>query len=315
MRRERSSRLVAALAVGGVLATAACTGGAKAADPTTAAAASPAASRTTSSSATATAAGPPSPAASASTSPSPTRPDLAASFAALQRRLGGRVGLAFAPVGAGDHAVTVLGSWRSGSAWSTSKVPVSIAAIRDDGAAPDAATRRDVVAAITVSDNNAAHRLWVSLGSTRRAAAKVDAVLRSGGDGRTRMARTSDGSGFTPFGLTTWALADQARFAAGLPCVTGAGLVLALMGKVTSSHRWGLGTLQGARFKGGWGPGPSGRYLVRQLGVLRLADGSRMGVAVATLPDSGSFTAGTRQLTAVARWLARNLTSGGSAGC
>ena len=40
------------------------------------------------------------------------------------------------------------------------------------------------------------------------------------------------------------------------------------MGQVTGDQRWGLGALPDAKIKGGWGPAPSGRYLVRQIAVV-----------------------------------------------
>jgi hypothetical protein len=47
-----------------------------------------------------------------------------------------------------------------------------------------------------------------------------------------------------------------------------------LMGQATADQRWGLGTLPGARYKGGWGPSPDGRYLVRQIDIIDTPSGA-----------------------------------------
>lgn len=75
-----------------------------------------------------------------------------------------------------------------------------------------------------------------------------------------------------------------------------------LMGQVTESQRWGLGNLTAASFKGGWGPDSSGRYLVRQFGIVTI-DGKRVAVAIAVEPRDGSFGSGTAALSTIARWL------------
>jgi beta-lactamase class A len=56
---------------------------------------------------------------------------LAADFAQLETKLHAAVGVAVSPVGNG-HAPITLGSWKSGPAWSTIKVPLIIAALREE---------------------------------------------------------------------------------------------------------------------------------------------------------------------------------------
>ena len=46
-----------------------------------------------------------------------------------------------------------------------------------------------------------------------------------------------------------------------------AALVVDLMRKLTEEHRWGLAA-KGFAAKGGWGPGLSGDYLVRQFAIV-----------------------------------------------
>lgn len=240
---------------------------------------------------------------------------LAAAWARLRPTLAARqVGLAILPVGAATGTEPVLlGEWRTGAAWSTSKVALSVAALAAATPAQLEARRTLARAAITESDNAAALALWAQLGGGSPAAAQVDAVLAAHGDPLTRTQAQQVRPPYTPFGQTTWSLAAQTRFAAGLVCDTGSSAVtetLALMGRISAGQRWGFGRLTEPVFKGGWGPGPDGGYLVRQFGVVTIA-GHRYAVAVAALPRGGGFEQGIGVLDAVARWLpAQALTPG-----
>ncbi|MBB4661283.1 hypothetical protein [Conexibacter arvalis] len=227
-----------------------------------------------------------------------------ASFDQLAGSLSGPVGVAVAGAGRGQQ-VEQLGALQSAVAWSTSKVPVAMAAI-SAGVANDGDLRQ----AITASDNAAATRLWDALGGGGAAAAATDAQLRAAGDEATATESRTLRSGFTPFGQTNWALADQARFTAGMACTEAGGQVLGLMGEVISAHRWGLGaTGLPAQLKGGWGPGSSpgsgGGYLDRQMGIVTV-DGKPLAVAIAAQPGDGSHESGTTALTTLARWVVDN---------
>ena len=201
-------------------------------------------------------------------------------------------------VAVGKTASLTVGRWRSGVAWSTSKVPLSVAALRRSRTST---TKARVRRAITVSDNAAAEQLWSSLGSPRTAGKRVQQVIRQAGDSHTVVQYRRVRAGFTAFGQTKWALNNQARFAAGLRCLPDAKPVRALMGKITRSQRWGLGKVGRTTFKGGWGPVGRG-YLVRQLGIIALPDGRTYGVAIAVWSPRG-FSRGTRDLSTIARWL------------
>jgi hypothetical protein len=240
---------------------------------------------------------------------------LTESFAALSRRLGGSIGLAYAPVGLGQPA-TSFGDLRAGVGWSTMKVPVAIANIKRADGHPSQDTLRLMRLAITQSDNNAAMALWSRLGSPTAAAAQTQAVLREGGDAITVVPAERLRPGYTPFGQSNWTLAAQATFTASLPCKANTSEVLELMGQVTTSQRWGIGTINPTvAFKGGWGPGTDGAYLVRQMAVVGLADGSRIGLALASRPADGRFGTGVSDLNALARWVAVNIRTGGTNRC
>ncbi len=224
---------------------------------------------------------------------------LAADFADLQRGLRGSVGMAIMPV-AGTKMVT-FGDWTTGPAWSTIKVPLAIAVSRRSSA-----YNSSVNAAITASDNAAADALWSTFGDNADAAAAVEGVLREGGDATTTVPTVRTRSDASIYGQAEWALADQVRFAAQLPCLPQSERVVGLMQQIVVSHRWGLGAFTSAEFKGGWGPDTAGKYLVRQFGLIDSPSG-RIAVAFAAKPDSGAFADGMTMLDKLATLLSGHL--------
>ena len=226
---------------------------------------------------------------------------LAADFARLETKLHAVAGIAVSAVGNGQAPI-MLGDWEHGPAWSTIKVPLIIAALRQEN--PPTVTDA-MTAAITESDNAAAESIWASLGDPVTAARKVEAVLRQTGDSTTVQSQKVRPE-FTEFGQTDWSLTDQARFTSVAVCDSANAPVFALMGRVQPDQRWGIGTVPGAQFKGGWGPSPTGSYLVRQLGVLPAPNG-RIAVALAAQPASGKFDDGTAALDEMASWLTAHL--------
>lgn len=205
-----------------------------------------------------------------------------------------------------------MGSLRTGAAWSTIKLPIAVRELHDGAEGDDTAQIRS---ALTASDNAAAAVLWARLsarhGGASGAAAAVEAVLAQGGD-RVTQVSTQGRESFSPYGQTAWSLRSAERFMAGLAggCTDdpdAAKEALGLMSEVIESQSWGLGSAgRPARFKGGWGPGSDGRYLVRQLGVVEYSGGSEA-VAVAIAAQPGSFAAGTSALTSLARWIAKHV--------
>ncbi|MGQ4596716.1 hypothetical protein [Nocardia sp. R6R-6] len=225
---------------------------------------------------------------------------LAAGYAELAAGARGQLGMAIMPVG-GNQPVT-FGDWTSGPAWSTMKVPLTIAALRRNPGNSNYAA----AAAITASDNAAADALWQSLGSAQDAAQAVQAVLREGGDTKTVVPATRARAELSSFGQAEWSLVDQVQFASRLPCLAQSGRVTTLMEQVVSSQRWGLGEFSGAEFKGGWGPDPSGAYLVRQFGLITVPSG-QIAIAMAVRPASGTFSDGMNVLDRLATVVSQHL--------
>lgn len=196
-------------------------------------------------------------------------------------------------------AVAGVGSTQEVSvpAWSTIKVPLSIAAVRDGSADMSALT-----SAITVSDNAAAEQLWEGLGQPEGAAEKVERVLSEGGV-QTQVSAQVTRPGFSAFGQTMWTTEGQATFASHLQCLAGAQSVMEAMGSIAGGQNYGLGQIPGAMYKGGWGPNESGAYGVRQFGLIPRGDGTFAAVAIAAVSPDGSYESGQAQLNRLAQKL------------
>lgn len=221
-----------------------------------------------------------------------------AEFAEFSAGLPGSAAIAVAAVGPdGQQEVLAAGDPSAPVAWSTIKVPLARAALDiDPGAGADA------YAAITVSDNPAAEALWARFAGPDAAAAAVEAQIVGAGAPVPQVPTVAMRDGFSIFGQTVWPLADQARYAAATVCADPDDPVTAMMGEIAPGQSWGLGTVPGARFKGGWGPEPGGAYLARQFGVIDTEIGP-VAVAIAAIADAGDFDSATVLTTRVTDWL------------
>jgi hypothetical protein len=254
----------------------------------------------------------------------PTAPSQLSGFRQIEASLPGEVGVAIGPPGAPPTATG--GRLTTGPAWSTSKVPVVMRVLAEAGGPSGlSSTQEDEIRrALTLSDNEAALSLFGDLeaahGGAEGAAAAVDEVLAEAGDTSTRISSIGR-DGFTPFGQTEWSVALQEQFMSKLAagCIgspESTEYALRLMGEV-SSDTWGLGSSGlPARWKGGWGPGTDGRYLARQMGVMEVGNQETI-VALAALPDDGSFETAQAMATSLARFLAEQAPqfAGSASGC
>ncbi|QZH66432.1 hypothetical protein [Mycolicibacterium farcinogenes] len=227
----------------------------------------------------------------------PNTANLTASFTALAEHIPGEVGITITD---GQHTLQ-FGTWDTGPAWSTIKVPLAIAAARHD----PANTAPLIERAITASDNAAADELWASLGDPAAAATAVHQVLADGTNPDVYVQAEQIRPPYSPYGQTIWPQIDAARFAWTLPCIPDAGPVLTQMRNITPDQQWGLAALDNTASKGGWGPGPDGNYLARQIGLYQTETGP-LGVAIATTPDDGTFATATSILNNLANWITQN---------
>lgn len=222
---------------------------------------------------------------------------LRRAFSDLSASVDAEVGLAVGPIS--SSATETFGSLQQGPAWSTIKVPLAIASERSIN--PDSTA---IKAAITRSDNSAAESLWMSLGDPIAAAASVQAALRDAGDEATIVESQKVRPEYSAFGQTIWSNSEQVRFIKSIACNPAGADVLQLMGEIAQDQRWGLGRIRGSYFKGGWGPSPSGNYLIRQIGLIPTPRGLTA-VALAAEPTSGSFTDGVETINRLAELLER----------
>lgn len=245
---------------------------------------------------------------------------------AMLARLPGVSGLV---VGAPGSAGPDLsgGAFSTGDAWSTIKVPIAERVLADVGG-PDRLnpTQADEIhRAITLSDNDAAAELFADLerwhGGLNGASEAVGEMLRQAGDTETVIS-TEGRDGFSTYGQTDWSLAGQFRYMAALAggCISdqaGRDYLLGQMAEVGGSDTFGFGAAGfPAEWKGGWGPGADGKYLVRQMGVMDV-NGKQVVIAMAAIPDDGAFESGQAMLGHIARWVAAHLAGkvSGPTGC
>lgn len=231
--------------------------------------------------------------------------DLTTSFERMAMTLpAGDVGVA---VFNGQH-VNSFGSWTTGAAWSTIKVPLSIAALRTD----QSAAKTPMQQAISQSDNAAADQMWHMLGDPKAAADAVNTVLREGGDAGVSVQSQQIHPPYSPYGQTEWSADQAAIFTFGLPCIPDAMPVLHQMRNLGSIQRWGLATFPDVAAKGGWGPGRDGGYLVRQIALVSNSRGT-FAASLAAEPVDGSFETGVAMLDILGAWIdeQRNAFSGG----
>ena len=219
----------------------------------------------------------------------PINGDLAASFDSLVANLpAGEIGVATYSAG----RTAVYGSRSGGAAWSTVKVPLSIAALRMQPSAAQPLMQR----AISQSDNAAAEQLWNLLGDPSKAAEAVEVILKEGGDAGVTVQSEQIRPPYSPYGQTLWPNNEAARFAFQLPCVAGAAPVVQQMRDLSGNQQWGL-----APYAGGWGPESDGGYLVRQIALVTNSSGT-FGVSMEARPADGSFSTGTAMLDSVGAW-------------
>lgn len=195
------------------------------------------------------------------------------------------------------------------AAWSTSKVPVLIAANRTG-----AADSQLVSSAITYSDNEAAKAAWAALGEGTAAAQATQSVIAEAGDTATQVQSQVTRPEFTAFGQTMWGVGNQAKFMAGVRCVEGAQPIVDAMGVADPAQAYGLRTLPGALMKGGWGPSLAGAYDVRQMGIVQLGGHDVAVALIASSPD-GQYASAQSVLTSMAEALAQAETQWPSPAC
>ncbi len=233
-------------------------------------------------------------------------------FRRLLDKLGAEGSLAVADLS--GKAPERIGNLPKPYAWSTIKT-VIVAQLLLDSGGPQSLTnsqRNLARLAITASDNGAATKLYQSLkakhGGNKGAAKAMTSLLRNAHDLDTVVSTRGRG-GFSTYGQTKWKPEAQVRFLSALSrrCLLdkkSTDYLLGLMRKVVAGQSWGIGSLPGdPPFKGGWGPDPDGRYLIRQFGIVKNRTNSKTyALAIAVRPHDGAFNTGVAQLGRIAKW-------------
>lgn len=178
--------------------------------------------------------------------------------------------------------VIVVGDRLVAPAWATLHIPIAVAAI-DNGHFDD-----DIVGMIRDVDTEVASKIYATLGSTQQASSLVISVLRNAGDTLTNI----DPTNARPCNYTSWSVADQATFIANMSLTESGKEVMQLMASYPGSQRYGLGHIDGAVYKSGWGTDFTGDFSVRQFGIIPTSYGD---VAVSIIVHAGDGTFGSAQ--------------------
>lgn len=211
-------------------------------------------------------------------------------------------------------------------AWSTSKVMVTVSALARFGGPGGLSDeqREWVTAALSASDNESAALLMATIeedaGGFEQGIDVLTQTLRGAGDTTTSAQATDEYS----TGETVWPLPEQAKFFAALRrgCVLDQPSVEYLfteMAGVIPEQRWGLGAAGALAFKGGWDVDDDDLAYVRQVGVMKAANGNEYVVAIATraplaeVPEDDEetdpFVPAYDELTRIATWVASHVTT------
>lgn len=210
----------------------------------------------------------------------PENTELRAYLAALESDNDLLIGVSIAPLS--QPVAASRQSWNAGTlhgskALSTIDLPMGLALINnprepDD---PDYMLRRTIV------DHSDAGQeaIWAFLGTSEEAARKLTLELRHNGDYSTTLPSTASGDD-APYRSVYWTLDDQSHFMGSVACNYVSNIeVLSQMNK----HRgqlWGLQHLP-MNYSIGDAGVANGVNLVRQTGVIYLADGTEVAVSIA----------------------------------
>lgn len=198
--------------------------------------------------------------------------DFDGKVAAIEEKTNTQIGFSLYD---GTHA-TNAGSGGALPAWSTIKVPIALTAL--EHCEDKEFVLEETTAAIDWSDNDAAFALWRCIGSDEEASRLVgEEIATSGVSVHVEPA----------FGTTIWPIPAQARYAHHLASIPSDNPVIQEMHKIDPEHSYGLGTIAGMPFKGGWSDADDGSFHVRQLGFFT-ADGTDYGIAIAARSLLGS---------------------------
>lgn len=248
--------------------------------------------------------------------PAPELPELDAEIIRVSRKYDAVVGITLSqasfPLRA-QQSTWYGGTLRSGPAFATIDVAIALAVMADSRRPQD----EDYLFNKALADNSAAgdEALWAFLGTPEQAAEKTTQTLWGFGDLRTVVPSVSDVSPNAPYLQTPWALDSQSRLAGTMYCdyVT----VHPVLSRLNdpADDPWGLQTIPMTYSKGAWGHTPNGDTMVRQFGVIRLHDGTLLGIAMAAAGTWEDVAAGQGAITELSTAVRRLATGFNAPNC
>ena len=233
--------------------------------------------------------------------PAPELPDLVAELERIQDEQGVTLGLSIVPISPVGAPLLEPYVWGSdgGNAWSTLDVVIALAVIRNAKQPEDV----DYLLNRAISQSSPAgdEALWAYLGDASTAAAKTTTKLRIFGDLETEVATSSSTHPAAPFNDTNWSNTGQALSIASMYCLDDTWPILSRLNQ--PANPWGLETLARTPVKSGGGQLSNGSMEVRQLGLVLLADGNRIGVGLSAVADDGTAATAQNAITELAPFL------------
>jgi len=204
------------------------------------------------------------------------------------------------------------GTLRGGEAFETIDVPIALAVLNE----PNQPQQLDYMFTRALADNSQAgdEALWAYLGTADEAASKTTQALRAYGDFHTTVDASSEQEQTPPYD-TTWSLEDQSLLMGVLTCKYADTYKALSKLNDQSDDPWGLQTLPLTYSRGAWGQTANGDLLVRQFGLIRLSDGTQVGIAMAASSTSDDSSAGQAAITELANSVRRLATGFDSPQC
>lgn len=229
--------------------------------------------------------------------PAPELPDLENSLEEIESEFNVTLGLSIvpiSPIGAPLMEPYSIGA-EGGKAWSTLDVVIALAVIRNAKQPEDV----DYLLNRAISQSSPAgdEAMWAYIGDAESAAQKTTDKLRLFGDFQTTVTSTSSTYPSAAFNDTEWSNAGQAISLAAMYCLDDTWPILSrLEGQANS---WGLAQLPRTSVKNGNGQLSNGAIEVRQMALVMLADGNRVGVGLSAVADDGTAETAQAALTAL----------------
>ena len=238
--------------------------------------------------------------------PAPPQPELAQAIAGIEAQYNTSIGLAIAPIASPGQVTTepwVGGTLTTSLAWQTIDIPVGFAVASGANQPADLAYLLDK--SIAQNSDAGDEALWQFLGTPDVASASTAAVLAATGDETTTIPSGSSADGASVFSSVWWTNADAAQFMGVFFCMSASWPVVSHLQPAGDDTVFGLATLPNALVRTGSGNPDSliTGITVRQVGLLTLADGGRVGVSLSAMADDGTLETAGEAMTAVAALL------------